>query len=85
MNYNSRIKRVEEQAGRDDGTIDITIDRCFDRDIEPEYAEHRAREVLGIRPEDEQVQQTYVVVTEMEEKYQDMTPEQAKEILNHAR
>lgn len=76
---------MEKQARKGDGVVDITVEHCFDRDIEPEYAEHRAREVLGVRLSDEQVQQIYVVGTEIEEKYQDMTPEQAKKILNCAR
>jgi hypothetical protein len=82
MNYTSRIKQVEKQAGKGDGTVDITVERCFDRDIEPEYAEYRARQVLGIRLAGEQVQQIYVVGPELEEKHQDMTPEQAKKILS---
>ena len=81
MNYNSRIKQVEKQAGKDDGTVEITINRWFDRDIEPAYAEHRAREVLGIRPADKNVQRIFVVRTKMKEKYQDTTPEQARKIL----
>ena len=81
MSFKNRIRQVEKQAGKDDGTVNITIERWFDRDIEPEYAEHRARQVLGIRPADENVQKIYVVGTEMEEKYQDMIPEQAQEIL----
>jgi hypothetical protein len=82
MNYNSRIKQVEKQASKDDGTVDITVERCFDRDVEPEYAEHRARQVLRIRPADEQVQHIFVVGPELEAKFQDMTPEQAQEILS---
>lgn len=82
MNYNSRIKQVEKKAGKDDDVFDVTINRWFDGDIEPEYAKHRARQILRIRPPDENVQQIFVVGTEMEEKYQNMTPEQAKEILS---
>jgi hypothetical protein len=81
MNYTGRIKQVEKQAGKGDGTVDITVERCFDRDIDQEYAEHKARQVLGIRLAGEQVQQIYVVGPELEEKHQDMTPEQAKKIL----
>jgi hypothetical protein len=82
MNYTSRIKQVEKQAGKGDGTVDITVECCFERDIEPEYAEYRARQVLGIRPEDEHIQHIYVVGPEIEAKFQDMTPEQAKKILS---
>jgi hypothetical protein len=82
MNYNSRIRQVEKQAGKGDGTVDITVNHWFDRDIEPEYAKHRARQILRIRPPDENEQQIFVVGTEMEEKYRNMTPEQAQEILN---
>jgi hypothetical protein len=82
MNYVSRIRQVEKQAGKGDGIVDITVERCFDRDIDQEYAEHRARQALGLRPADEQVQHIYVVGPETESKFQDMTPEQAQEILN---
>jgi hypothetical protein len=81
VNYTSRIKQVEKHAGKDDGTVDITVERCFDRDVDQGYAEHKARQVLGIRLAGEQVQQIYVVGPELEEKHQDMTPEQAKKIL----
>jgi hypothetical protein len=84
MNYTRRIKQVEKQAGKDDGTVDITVEICFDRQIDQEYADHRSRQVLGIRPADEQVQQIYIVGPELEEKYQGMTPEQAQEILSYA-
>jgi hypothetical protein len=78
MNYTTRIKQIEKKAEQGDGTVHIEVEHCFDRDIEPEYAEHRARQVLGIRPADEQVEQIYVVGPEIEAKFQDMTPEQAK-------
>ena len=81
MSFKNRIRQVEKHAGKGDGTVDITVEHCFDRDIEPEYAAYRARQVLGIRSSDVQVQQIYVVGTEMKEKYRDMTPEQAQEIL----
>lgn len=81
MSFKNRLRQAEKHAGKGDGTVDITIERCFDRDIEPEYAEHRARQLLGIRPPDEGVQRIFVVGTEMEEKYQGMTPEQARKIL----
>jgi len=83
MNYTSRIKQVEKQAGKGNGTVDITVETCFDR-IDQEYAEHRARQALGLRPADEQVQHIYVVGPETEAKFQDMTAEQAKEILRRA-
>jgi len=82
MNYTSRIRQIEKQAGKGDGAVDITVNHWFDEDIEPEYAKHRARQVLKIRPVDKNVQRIFVVGIEMEEKYRKMTPEQAQEILN---
>jgi len=85
MNYSSRIKQVEKQADKDmeDGTVVINVKHCFDtnRDIEPEYAVFRARRVLGIRPKAGEVEHIIVPGAKIRDKYRDMTPDQAKEIL----
>ena len=38
MNHTSRIRQIEKKAEQVDGTVHIEVERCFDRDIEPEYA-----------------------------------------------
>lgn len=83
MSYSSRIKQVEKKAEQGDGTVDITVEHCFDpdRDIEQEYAAFRARRVLGIRPAAGEVEHIIVVGPKLKEKYRNMTPEQAKEVL----
>lgn len=82
MSYTSRIKQAEKHAGKGDGTVHIEIERCFDRDIEDEYAVHRARQILGIRSTDGRTETIYVIGPEIDAKYQDMTSEQAKAIMN---
>lgn len=85
MRYASRIKQVEKKAGKGDGTVHIEVSRYGDNDnFDEQYAAHRARQVLGIRPADGWAQTIFVVGPETEAKYQDMTVKQAKAILRRA-
>ncbi|WP_024333223.1 hypothetical protein [Desulfotignum balticum] len=82
MNYKSRIRQIEKKSTASNGDIVIEVrvgDECGN-----DYAIYRARKKLGLISPNEKPKQIFVVGPEEEERYDDMTVEQAKEILKNA-
>lgn len=82
MNYKSRIRKIEKKSTVSHGAVVIEVkigDECGN-----DYAIYRARKKLGLISPNEKPREIFVVGPEKEERYDDMTVEQAKEILKSA-
>ena len=84
MKYNSRIRQIEKKSAASNGDIVIEVNIGSDEDFDNDYAIYRARKKLGLISPNEKPKQIFVVFPETEELYDDMTVEQAKEILKSA-
>ena len=82
MNYKSRIRQIEKKSTASNG--DIVIEVSIGDECGNDYAIYRARKKLGLISPNEKPKQIFVVGPEEEERYDDMTVEEAKEILKNA-